>query len=240
MNFRGSRVFLAVSGTVTVASFLASCSLLPQSQVNQSQDSQAPEGIALRKVAQLGFGREAVFGACIEPACPNVTRKTLVTAQAIATASEFVAVEPIIEKVAPKPTATKQLLQREIADYNEVASEAPRPALILHFPLARTELTASDKAALDKVIPSARKAKRIVIASRTDNVGSDSANQATALVRAQTVRDYLRAKLPERGDALVIDAQASCCFIASNDTLEGRKQNRRVEIVLSVPEQVAP
>ena len=79
-----------------------------------------------------------------------------------------------------------------------------------------------------------------MIAGRTDNAGSDAANQAVALARANTVRDYLRAKLPAGGDALLVDAQGSCCFIASNDTPEGRKQNRRVEVVLSVPEQVAP
>jgi len=165
----------------------------------------------------------------------------LVTAQAVAVDRELLDVQPIIDNGATlQPSAAKPPVQREIADFSGVASEAARPALILHFPLARTELTASDKAALDKVIPSARKAERIVIASRTDNVGSDSANQTIALARAQTVRDYLLAKLPARGAAVVIDAQASCCFIASNDTPEGRKQNRRVEIVLSVPEQVAP
>jgi outer membrane protein OmpA-like peptidoglycan-associated protein len=118
-------------------------------------------------------------------------------------------------------------------------AETPRSALTLHFPFAATELTASDKAAIDKLMPDARKAERIVIAGRTDNLGSDSANQAVALARAQIVRDYLRANLPALGDALVIDARGLCCFIASNGTSEGRKQNRRVEIVLSVPEQVA-
>jgi len=120
-----------------------------------------------------------------------------------------------------------------------LSQKQPSP-LVLYFPLGGAGLTASDKAALDELIPYASKAQRIVIAGRTDNAGSDAANQAVALARANTVRDYLRAKLPAGGDALLVDAQGSCCFIASNDTPEGRKQNRRVEVVLSVPEQVAP
>jgi outer membrane protein OmpA-like peptidoglycan-associated protein len=118
-------------------------------------------------------------------------------------------------------------------------AETPRSALTLHFPFAATQLTTSDKAALDELIPHASNAKQIVIVSRTDHVGSGRANQAVALARANIVRDYLRSKLSAPDEALLIDARGLCCFIASNDTPEGRKQNRRVEIVLSVPEQVA-
>ena len=138
------------------------------------------------------------------------------------------------------PGGVKPAIQRDSTDFNDVPSAAQRPPLILYFPFGGAALTASDKAALDKLIPSASRAERIVIAGRADNVGSNTANQAVALARANTVRDYLAGKLPSRGDTLVVDAQGSCCFIASNDTPEGRKQNRRVEIVLSAPEQVAP
>lgn len=181
-----------------------------------------------------------MFSACIEPACPTVTRKTLVTVHAIAPAPELVTVEPIIEKAALQPSTAKPPIQRAAADLNELMPEAPRPALTLHFPLANMELTAADKTALDELVSKAGKSERILITSRTDNVGSGGANQRAARIRAQAVRDYLSGKLPARVDAFVVDAQGACCFIASNETPEGRRQNRRVEIVLSAPEPVAP
>ena len=237
MTFPGTQAFFALGCTVTGASLLAACSLLPEPHGNPVQDSRVPEGLPLRKVVQLGFGREAVFSACIDPACPTLTRKTLVTTQPVATALQAMAVLPIIEQPPLPASAAKPPKQRALADSN---GDAPQPALMLHFPLAATGLTASDKAALDELVPDARKAARIVITSRTDNVGSVSANQAAALARANSVRDYLRSKLSAPDEALVIDARGSCCFITSNDTPEGRRQNRRVEIVLSVSEQVTP
>jgi outer membrane protein OmpA-like peptidoglycan-associated protein len=231
---------MAFSGTVTAASLLTACSLFPERHVDSVQDSPAPERAPLRKVVQLGFGRKASFGACMEPACPTVTRKTLVTMQAIATARAPMAVPPIIEKAALPPSGAMGAIPSALGDSSGIAAGTPRSALTLHFPFATTELTASDKAALDKLMPHASKATRIVIASRTDNVGSGRANQAVALARANIVRDYLRSKLSAPDEALLIDARGLCCFIASNDTPDGRKQNRRVEIVLSVPGQVAP
>ncbi|MGZ5172051.1 MAG: OmpA family protein [Burkholderiales bacterium] len=138
------------------------------------------------------------------------------------------------------PRTAKSPVQREIASLSTDSSEGDKPALILHFPLSSAKLTTADKAALNKLILNASKANRIVISGRTDNVGSDIANRVLALARANTVRDYLGSKLPLPRDALVVDAKGSCCYIASNDTPEGRKRNRRVEIVLGVSAAVAP
>lgn len=114
------------------------------------------------------------------------------------------------------------------------------PPVMVHFASGSATLSASGKAVLDQALPAARQADRIVIAGRTDNVGSNRTNQALALARARAVRDYLHARLPVRSLTLAIDAQGACCFTASNDMPEGRRQNRRVEIVFGVPEQVVP
>ena len=228
-----------VTIAVGLASIIASCSLPPSAQGQRAQESQPAERISPRQIVQLGFGRNATFAACIEPACPTITRKTLANAKQRAPASAPVAVDATTERT---PTIYPAEMKGSVqpAKVDAVLSQKQPSPLVLYFPLGGAGLTASDKAALNELIPYASKAQRIVIAGRTDNAGSDAANQAVALARANTVRDYLRAKLPAGGDALLVDAQGSCCFIASNDTPEGRKQNRRVEVVLSVPEQVAP
>ena len=235
------RPLQAATLVMAVASLVGSCTLPPLKRGEQVQVFHTSTGVSVRQIVQLGFGREAAFAACIEPACPSTTPKTLATAQQTTTDVTPLAFEPIFNKAATiLPRTAKSPVQREIASLSRDRPEGRQPALIVHFALSRALLTTADKAALNKLIPNASKANRIVVSGRTDNVGSDVANRVVALARATTVRDYLASRLPLPGDALVVDAKGSCCYIASNDTPEGRKQNRRVEIVLGTSEAVTP
>ena len=70
------------------------------------------------------------------------------------------------------------------------------------------------------------------VTGHTDSIGSDSVNQRLSEQRATSVADYLsfqgvnRARIATRGFGKTMP-------IASNDTEEGRAQNRRVEIKLT-------
>lgn len=230
MIFRISYSLFAFAAAAT----LSSCALLQPPEA-ATQDDFIRQSFAPRKVVQVGFGRDAVFASCVEPACPETTRKTLATMQEALTAPVTVRAQPVDDDAA-------RLQALPATPARPVAAQMPaaqHPALVIQFPFDDATLTATAKAALDELIPIASKAERITIAGRTDNSGSETANQAVALARANAVRDYLRAKLPVPDEVLMIDVQGSCCYVASNDTVEGRKQNRRVEIVLSVPKQVA-
>jgi len=71
----------------------------------------------------------------------------------------------------------------------------------------------------------------IEIAGHTDAVGDDASNQALSEKRAQAVVDYLvRAGLSP--DRLTAVGYGSTHPLASNDTDEGRAQNRRIEFVV--------
>lgn len=72
---------------------------------------------------------------------------------------------------------------------------------------------------------------RIRITGHTDNVGSDEANQKLSEGRANSVRDDLirRGIAPERIEA---EGKGESQPITTNDTEEGRAQNRRVEFVI--------
>jgi outer membrane protein OmpA-like peptidoglycan-associated protein len=66
----------------------------------------------------------------------------------------------------------------------------------------------------------------------TDNVGSDPFNDLLSEQRALAVRTYLvKEGLPE--NAIVAKGFGKVMPIASNDTPQGRQQNRRVEIIVS-------
>jgi len=72
----------------------------------------------------------------------------------------------------------------------------------------------------------------VSIEGHTDSVGTDEYNQDLSERRAESVRDYfVRGGIPEG----TVDARGfgKAEPVASNETPEGRQQNRRVELVLS-------
>jgi outer membrane protein OmpA-like peptidoglycan-associated protein len=223
-----SRPLLLVCRASICAAVLSACVVAPD-QNEPAQKAGTRERAAPRKIVQLGFGLDAVFAGCIEPACPAVTAKTLATSQAHQAAAEVTSNRPVALTALEIPAASELKPTR----FPMAAAEIPPPALVLNFPFGGAALSPDDKAALDELVPLASKAYRVKIASRTDNTGSEIANETVAFARANAVREYLRAKLTAPDEVFLIDAQGSCCYIASNDTAQGRKQNRRVEIVLT-------
>ena len=70
------------------------------------------------------------------------------------------------------------------------------------------------------------------VEGHTDSVGSDAMNQTLSENRAAAVRQYLLAQgVPE--DSIVSRGFGKTKPVATNDTAEGKAQNRRVEIVVS-------
>ena len=71
----------------------------------------------------------------------------------------------------------------------------------------------------------------IEITGHTDSTGSDAHNQQLSQARASSVASYFRSRqvVPER---LITEGFGERFPIASNDTADGRQQNRRVELRL--------
>ena len=72
----------------------------------------------------------------------------------------------------------------------------------------------------------------VAIEGHTDSVGSDQYNQDLSERRAQAVRDYF-VQQGISGTSVEAHGFGKTEPIATNDTAEGRQQNRRVELVLS-------
>ncbi|MBV9181041.1 MAG: OmpA family protein, partial [Acidobacteria bacterium] len=70
------------------------------------------------------------------------------------------------------------------------------------------------------------------VEGHTDSVGSDEYNQQLSEKRAQAVREYF-IQQGISSDAIEAHGFGKTQPIASNETVEGRQQNRRVELVLS-------
>jgi len=69
---------------------------------------------------------------------------------------------------------------------------------------------------------------RIKITGHTDNIGEDSFNLDLSLSRASAVRNYLLTKGIQES-RLIVEGKGAKVPIRSNETAEGRQQNRRTE-----------
>jgi len=95
------------------------------------------------------------------------------------------------------------------------------------LPAAQDQLSVVAKALQDQ-----GEIKPIVVEGYTDSVGSESANMKLSQDRANAVRSYLVSKgLPS--EKLTAVGKGKSSPVASNDTADGRANNRRVEIVVA-------
>ncbi|MFQ3787614.1 TolC family outer membrane protein [Halomonas sp. A29] len=72
---------------------------------------------------------------------------------------------------------------------------------------------------------------RVFIAGHADSTGSDAINDPLSQRRADSVADYLASQGVDRG-LIQTRGYGSRQPVATNDTVEGRRQNRRVEVTL--------
>lgn len=205
----------------TIRSLLAGGLVAACAHVSHNgRDAPAPARVpvhadVITRLAQIDYGREARFASCAGEACPAVTPKTLAISdlQPTRTAIELSAV------ASPPPTPEPP------------KSIAPWPYTVtVEFSAGAAALTARDRMTLWTALPIAKRATRIVIRGRTDDVGTAAINDKLALQRAITVRNYMRQHLAAAGNAIVITSKGACCYVAGNDSADGRARNRRVEI----------
>ncbi|MEI9948566.1 MAG: OmpA family protein [Pseudomonadota bacterium] len=103
------------------------------------------------------------------------------------------------------------------------------------FVTGKSELLPAARDQLDQVAAALKDqgdVKPMVVEGYTDSVGSEATNQKLSKDRAESVRAYLVSKgVPS--DKITSVGKGKANPVASNDTPEGRANNRRVEIVVS-------
>ena len=102
----------------------------------------------------------------------------------------------------------------------------------VNFAFDSANLSPAATAALDSVVSRLQfhGVKRVEIAGHTDSTGPESYNQQLSERRAQAVADYMEKNGIEWWRMNVVGYGESQP-VASNDTREGRTQNRRVQII---------
>src|SRR2546429_6601520 len=79
---------------------------------------------------------------------------------------------------------------------------------------------------------------RIRVTGHTDSTGSVAHNEELSLRRAKAVRDVLQGR-GVKPEQMLVEGMGPERPLASNATAAGRAQNRRVELYIDVPTQVA-
>ncbi len=106
--------------------------------------------------------------------------------------------------------------------------------LSTHFAFDSAELSAQDKAELDKLADVMRNPKLNFIAGtitgHTDSIGTDKYNAALSKRRADAVASYLQSKGVQMDSRFKTAGLGETDPVADNKTEEGRAQNRRVVI----------
>jgi len=100
------------------------------------------------------------------------------------------------------------------------------------FATGKSDLKAGAMAKLDQIADALRgKEQPMVVFGYTDNVGTYDNNMTLSQKRAQAVRDYLVTKgIPN--DLITAQGKGPDNPVAENTSIDGRAQNRRVEIVV--------
>ena len=223
----------------TLPAGLLACALVACALTGRGDEPPAPQPTiepsrGARHLAQLDFGQRARFAECVEPSCPARTPKTIAIAS---------------DREAPRPAAAVAPPGVPVAATPPPAAPAVPPSaptatatqrLTLLFALGSATLTGDHKALLRSALPDLQRSDRIVVAGRTDDLGSEALNQSLALARGLAVRDYLLDIDPQLPARIAIDARGRCCYAAPNDDARSRSRNRRVEIAYVRAPGVAP
>jgi outer membrane protein OmpA-like peptidoglycan-associated protein len=225
---RADRFLPLAVATIAVSPWLlAGCAALV---IVRAKEASAPLPSRPRlvggSIAQLQYGHSAPFQVCVGNTCPKPTRKSLASATP---RSDTAAVG--MSAVPPTMVAAPSLeLPATLIEGNKAPVE-PRPkTVMITFASGAAVLTPAARKVLDAALAHARAAEMIEIRGRTDELGATQLNDVLARNRALAVRDYLHQKqLPEQ-TLIRVSFKGACCYVAGNDTAEGRAANRRVEI----------
>ncbi len=150
--------------------------------------------------------------------------------------------KPLVSNASPQGRARNQRVEVTVRGYyaSRVTYVALADPTTLHFALGEANL---DSAAHDNIAELAGMLQNTpdavaIIEGHTDSIGSKQSNVTLSQQRAQSVQEILVTKYRIQPERLKVVGYGDEKPIASNDTVEGRHQNRRVTIKLQKAEHV--
>jgi OOP family OmpA-OmpF porin len=149
-------------------------------------------------------------------------------------------------------TVTARLRERELLEQRFIEAQAlfsPEEGVVLSsggklivrlhgltFAVGSADIRPEDYSLLTKVQRVLREFPDapVVIEGHTDAQGNDALNQSLSQRRAIAVREYLLANMAISADRITAVGYGESRPVASNQTADGRAQNRRIDVVLEI------
>lgn len=102
---------------------------------------------------------------------------------------------------------------------------------VLLFDFSSAELNEFEKIELEKAARTVTPTGHLKLVGYADGIDTNGTNLAIGNARAIAARNYLVQELEVPGSAIHIESRGEANPVASNQTAEGRRQNRRVEVL---------
>ena len=182
--------------------------------------------------AGIGTAAGAAIGLGIGHLAGNKAVGTAVGAAVGATAGTLIGRK--MDKAAEAAKQVEGAQVQEITDVNGLPAVKVTFDSGILFGFNSTKLSEEAKSSLTafaEVLKSTPDAD-VAILGHTDNVGTEKANQSVSEKRAKAVADYLKAQGVAASQLKDVLGMSFNQPVASNDTEEGRAQNRRVEVYM--------
>lgn len=139
-------------------------------------------------------------------------------------------------------TQEAEALRRQLAELNAKQTERGLVVTLgdVLFETGKADLRGTATANLSKLsgFLAQYPDRSLVIEGHTDSVGSDSYNQVLSQNRADSVKAFLLNQ-GVAANRITAVGKGESSPVASNDSSSGRQMNRRVEVIIATPGQVA-
>lgn len=187
--------------------------------------------------ASIGAGGGAVLGGIIGNIIGKDSKATAIGAAigAAVGSGTGALIGRHMDKVAEETAAQVQNAKvEEVTDANGLKAVKVTFDSGILFATNKADLNATSKAELAKFAEVLKKNNTcsVDIYGHTDSTGNDAINNPLSERRAQSVVSYLKQRGVQAGQFQNIVGKGSTEPVADNSTVEGRQQNRRVEVYL--------
>jgi outer membrane protein OmpA-like peptidoglycan-associated protein len=217
--------FLSAAGTVNFYFGSADSTKQARADANKAKE----EAERAKAEAAANASAAAANAATAAQAQTDAQRQ----AEAAATAAQQEKAEA--DRKAAELQAQVQSAQADVKNIQDMIARKEMEPIM--FATGSDKLLPQSSGALDKVSEVIAKYPnlKLRVEGHTDSVGNDASNMKLSQKRADSVKNYLVGK--SSGTASQIDAVGfgESKPVASNDTAEGRAQNRRVEFLFALP-----
>lgn len=195
-------------------------------------------GSGTARLAALGIGVAMLIVAAIPAQAEPTDPQRKIAGRISAEPEKSVEVAPV-PAAAPRavrltpPVESPATAMGDKAPALKLDTEFASAKRIIPFAFNRMLTGPRGRAAVKELLPLAKKSERVYVRGRSDNIGDTPSNRKVAYGRAYTVFRAFRNGGVERKKLRL--TYCTTCFAGPNDTDDGRRANRRVEVEMIMP-----